>query len=287
MLSLPLIVAPLNEGYVVIDGCKRLADSRRQGHQTDDRTVSCGILLPSPDAIGITLMRIRLNRYRIFSLQEKILYVKWLKVHCEPSTYAEACTLFTHNKNELSAIENLTGCNSTVIEAVVAGSVELPFAGDIDRLAVADRQALLVLFKQFAFSRQMQKELIDWLPELAFREKTAVSTILGSGWLQEILSHTKLNAPQKIDKLHQAVFEHRFPTIAKAKKTWIQQAASINPDPSNIILKPSEAFEKNRLEIKITITSAEQALSIFTKLHAIEPAVWEKLIYPAQLYGEF
>ena len=43
-----------------------------------------------------------------------------------------------------------------------------------------------------------------------------------------------------------------------------------------------EAFEKNRLELRITITEAEQARAIFSRLSELEPDDWNRLLYPAQ-----
>jgi hypothetical protein len=45
--------------------------------------------------------------------------------------------------------------------------------------------------------------------------------------------------------------------------------------------KPSEAFEKNRLEIKITVSDGVKAGTIIRRLAEIPPLEWDSLIYPA------
>jgi hypothetical protein len=189
------------------------------------------------------------------------------------------------NKRELLEFEQLTACDQTIIDTIATGKLECGSAPEVQRLDPIDREAVIALLHQYSFTRQMQRELLDWLPECAFREKCTVADILAASWLQEIHHNEKLNGPQKIDRIRTALFNRRFPTIARAKKAWSESAAELNPDPSHVHLKPSEAFEKNRLELRITVTSAEQAAMIFSRLCDVAPQKWDQLIYPAQFYS--
>ncbi len=220
-------------------------------------------------------------------LYEKIPLIRSIKANCSEATYREACSLLHMADKECLELERLITCDQSVIEAVVEGVVDKRAAADMNLLDPADRTAVISLMRRYSFSCQMQRELLDWLPELAYRDRCTVVDILSSSWIQEIDTHEKLNAPQKIDRFRRAIFNRRFPTLARAKKRWREYASQLNPDPSRVMLKPSEVFEKNRLEIRITLTAADQAKSIFSRLSAIAPEEWNRLIYPAQTYNKF
>jgi len=282
-IMMPLIVAAENDRFRLIDGYKRFAELQRAGAAGCD----CGIVSPAPDSLHAILLRVTLNRGRTFTTAEKLQTVAALATFRDTSAYREACAIITTDRSEISHLEKCATCSPPVLEAVARGYVDLPLAPVLDQFAPSDLSAVLDLYARFPFSRQTQKEFSDWLPELGFRERCPITEIISSPEVQEIIVHPKLNAPQKIEKLRQNLYERRFPTIIKAKKTWESRAAAINPDTKAVVFKAADAFEKNRLEIKITITSAAQAQELFSKLSTVPPPAWDQLIYPAQLYGDF
>jgi len=280
---IPVIVTPQEDGFRIIDGTKRFIALKN----ADKSEIDCGITDTVLDSLHTMLLRIMLNRKRTFTTAEKLHFITALAPYHDHVFHREYSAMVAADRNERQLLERLSQCNVDVRAAVCSGVLDLPVAASIDLLDAADRTSTIDLYSRFPFSRQTQKELSDWLPELAFREKCTVVDIISSKSMQEIIRHERFNAPQKIEKIRQLLYERRFPTIVKAKKRWVTQAAAINPDPGAVVMKPSDAFEKNRLEIKITVTSAEQARTIFCKLGTISETDWDRLIYPAQMYGEF
>jgi hypothetical protein len=281
-MLIPLAVYQSTAGFIVIDGCKRLLHAQKTGQDA----CNCSIVTPAPDEHHAALLRISLNRNRVLHFFEKLLFSAWIKEYCTEPAYSEACALLSLESRERFEFEQLAACDQSVIDAVYDGALEPCSAPDADRIDPPDREALLTFLRQHRFSRQMQRELLDWLPEIGFREKSTLHDICASSWLQEIEQNPKLNGPQKIDHLRSVIFNRRFPTLARAKSRWAEHAAKLNPDPDKVLFKPSEAFEKNRLEMRISITSAEQATNIFSRLNEIKPEMWDRLIYPAQLQNE-
>ena len=276
----PLIVYEKENTFTVIDGCKRLFFARSSGMEA----CNCALISPSPDEHHAALLRITLNRSRPLHFFEKLLFIHRLKTQSTAIEYTQLSKTVVSNRKELLDFERMIECDPVVIDAVADGRLEAAYASEVQQFSLDDRETVISLFRQYSFTRQMQRELLDWLPECAFREKSTITRLLAESWIQEIHHIEKLNGPQKIDRIRTALFDQRFPTVARAKKVWSESAAELNPDPSHVHFKPSEAFEKNRLELRITVTSAEQASAIFSALHNVALEKWDQLIYPAQFY---
>lgn len=282
-LMMPLIVVAYEDRFHLIDGYKRFARLAADGAAG----CNCGILTPAPNALQTLLLRITLNKGRTFTIAEKLYFVTELASCADAHVCRDALAILSGDRSELANLGKCTACSDSVKLAVARGHVDLPLAPVLDQLPPGDRQAVLDLYAGFPLSRQTQKEFSDWLPELGFRERCSIAEIIAAPEVQEIISHPKLNAPQKIEKVRQCLYERRFPTIVRAKKRWEAQASAVNPDAKSVVFKAADAFEKNRLEMKITITSAAQAEVLFSRLSSISPTAWDQLIYPAHLYGDF
>ena len=266
---------------MIVDGCKRFVLAR----QSEAQFVDCLEITPAPDTGHAALLRMSLNALRPLHFFEKILFVNWLGEHCDKARYNELAARLPMDSRERYEIEQLAACDAPVIDAVYNNIIERNLAAEAQRLSPPDRAAVFAFAHRYRFSRQMQRELLDWLPELAFREKCTIADILLLPEIVEIEKNTRLNAPQKIERLRTALFNRRFPTLARAKKVWDELAARCNPDSRLVQFKPAEAFEKNRLELKITVSNAEEAKTVFNRLATIDSTDLNRLIYPAQFYG--
>jgi hypothetical protein len=143
-----------------------------------------------------------------------------------------------------------------------------------------DDAAIAAFLNAHKFTRQTRRELAEWLPEIACRENTTVDDIINSENIQSILRGEKLNAPQKIEKVRDALYRMRFPEYSKLQDKWKKSAAAANPAPSKVRFIPSPGFEKKRLEVRLTIENADEAREIFRSLSKIEPDVWDVLLFP-------
>jgi|GEM_PF-904547 len=280
-LFTPLVVMNSGDEFIVIDGCKRLVCCHKKGLSM----VDCMVVNPAPDDFNAGLMRISLNRFRTLHFLEKLLFIAWLKRSCTQEHCRQICMGLGIDNRERFEFERLSQCDAMVVDAVRQGVLYQSLAQEIDRLDAADRNAVLELFGEYRFSRQMQRELADWLPEVAFRERCSIVQLLESDWMREIRENRRLNVPQRMDHLRAALFNRRFPTFAKAKESWNTLASKLNPNAAAVVFKPADAFEKNRLDISMALTSGSEAAEIFSRFSRISAEEWERLIYPARLYG--
>jgi len=276
---LPILVIADGEYYKIIDGYKRY----KLAIQEKRAEISCCVLHQQLDPKESALLRMNMNKGRGLSFKEKILIIKWLKENTEKNEYlcvAEECGI---PFKEIHDFEALISSDQYIIDAVGCGILDITAAPLLSQLKSDDSEAILRLFSENSFSRQMQRELVEWIPEIAFREKCPVVNVIDSESIKQIRENAKLNGPQKIQKIRDTVFEKRFPNLARAKESWRNLSRISNPDPGKIVFQSSEAFEKNRLEVKITLTNSSQAATIFNKLLLISPETWDRLIYPGSL----
>jgi len=274
---LPIIVYRKNSAYIIIDGCKRFSILKKRRRNK----VVCAIIESTLDPIKMGLLRMELNSNRQLHAREKFLFLGWLKSCCNEKTYREQIEKLRLPANERHEYEQLLVCKPWLVEAVMQATLDPAVAPEMNHLSETDAGALIGLFSSLAFSRQMQRELSEWLPEIAFLRKTALSTLLDSGSFADILAETRLNDPQKTAKIHDEAHSLRFPLYSTTKKTWTEQARRINPDPSKVIFQPSPYFEKSSLEIRIKAEDAEEIQRIVQQLASVDLYKWQELIDPA------
>jgi hypothetical protein len=273
---MPIIVCRKSDKYLIIDGCKRYKSFQTQGK----KECACGIIEEDVDTVKAGLLRIRLNAGRLLHVREKFQFLGWLKNHLDQKTYLEQAAEIRLPANERHEIEQIFECRPWLIDAVMQGDLDAAVAPEMDHLSEADALSLINLFTKLSFSRQMQRELAEWLPEIAFFGKNSLSALLASEPMAGILANPRLNDPQKVAGIHDHAHAARFPLFAATKKAWTDKSRQLNPDPSKITFQPSPYFEKNTLEIRIKADDAETVTRLLQKLAAIDLASWQQFIDP-------
>jgi hypothetical protein len=278
---LPIIVYKKSSLFIIIDGCKRytILKARRQ------KKAVCGIIETSMNPIRAGLLRIELNSGRQLHSREKFMFIGWLKANVDKRAYREQAEKLlgsTQNvpANERHEYEKLLACKPWLVEVVLQGTLDPTVAPEMNHLSEGDAQELIKLFALLAFSRQMQRELAEWLPEIAFIQKISLAGLLASGPMVGILSDKNINNPQKTARFHDYVHAVRFPLYSETKKAWMDQCRKINPDPSKVTFQPSPYFEKNSLEIRIKANDAAAMKQVLQKLAEIDMERWKRLVDP-------
>ena len=278
----PLFVTKSTEGnsFIIIDGYRRFKSLKNNGiNQCLCEMIECD------DLKLAGLLRIKLNSNRTRSFKENYLFLKWLKNNCNANEYKEITGQLHITDKDRHDYEQLFSASTIVVDAVFKGFFDISNVTELSYFTEIDLHSIINLFSILPFSRQTQRELLEWFPELAFRTKKSIEELIEDPGFQKIYQNQKLNGPQKIKKIRECCFGQRFPTLTNAKKVWNSVASSINPDTSAVSFNTSEAFEKNTLEIKIRVSDAQKAESLIKHLSEIPTEKWEMLIYPALLYG--
>lgn len=273
----PILVSRDNDGtYIIIDGCKRFASM-----SSAQKSVPCLITDNNLTPLEGTFLRIILNNSRTLSLPEKVLFVKWLHAHCDELLYMSIVSKPPFILKECREIERISSITQELLALIESTALDISVAQDFLALEKQSRDAIRKLFTALQFSRSTQRELIDWLPEIAYTKKTTVRDLAGTPEVDTIMRHQSFNAPQKVQKIRDYFFALRYPMLMTVKEEWYALARKINPLPSRCQFIPAEAFERNRLEIKLTVTKHEEIELLLEKLKNIPSKQWDKLIYPA------
>jgi hypothetical protein len=273
---LPLIVCRNRNMLTVIDGCKRLALLKKAGK----RSAVCGIIkkVLRPKEAG--LLRIRLNAGRQLHPREKLLFTGWLKSNCTKNEYCKQSEKLRLTSAERHEYEQLAACRPWLIEAVMQGRLDPTVAPEMNHLSESDAGSIVLLFSRLSFSRSMQRELAEWLPEIAYIKKIPLAGLLISGPFSEILDDTRLNDPQKVARFHDLAHTLRFPLYSETKKRWTEITRAVNPEPSMVTFHQSPFFETNTLEIRIKAEKAEEMERTIKRLASIDLNKWQELIDP-------
>lgn len=274
----PLTVYEKDGEYQLIDGHKRLLKllSLHKSH------CFCIIVNSFSDSKLYFLLRIFLNQNRPLSFREKYNFLSWLKENYSKDEYLEAASLLPLSQRERHEIEQLFGASEVLLSHIESGKLDSAVVPELINIDEVRQREIIEFLSNLQFSRSAQRELIEWLPEIASRKNCTITSIADSSPIQGILNHNFLNPPQKMQKIRDHLFNERFPVLSKAKSEWTEVCRKINPDSSHIQFIADDSFEKNRLEIKINVSNPQEVLSIFEKLKNIPSDQWEKLIYPAK-----
>ncbi|HEX2955607.1 MAG TPA: hypothetical protein VHO70_02175 [Chitinispirillaceae bacterium] len=280
---LPLLVCRKsgdNGAYIIVDGYKRFIRLKERS----ESKVAC-VVVQTTNLPEAGKMRIELNCTRPIPFLEKFLFLKWAKSHCSDIDYQTIARQLSIFGKDLRDFEQLSQSSSSIINAVAKGVLDSTLIAELQFLSNDDVAAIISFFSNFTFTRQMQRELLEWLPELVYKNKKSIPELFAMDIIRNIINDRKLNDPQKIKKIRDYFYDLRFPTLSEARKEWQALASAVNPSPSKISFNPSEAFEKNTLEVKIRINDATEARTILKKLSEISEENWGSLIYPALLFG--
>jgi ParB-like chromosome segregation protein Spo0J len=281
-LFMPIIVRKDREAYIIVDGSKRFRALTDAGRTH----CSCGIIEADMDEKQSGLLRIRLNCGRELHPREKLLFIRWLKASLDQDHYQRLAQELRLTPAERHDFEKLSTCGETIVEAVMQGTLDPTVAPDIALLSEPDAFALIRLFAMLSFSRQTQRELAEWLHEIAFINRNSIQDIIASPGIDGILSSAKLNAPQKIAALHDTAFSRRFPLYTRAKQAWSAHARRINPDPSAVTFQAGPSFEKNSIDLRIRLNDATKSTGIMRDLASISFEDWQKMLDPTIMLSE-
>jgi hypothetical protein len=267
---------------VVIDGCKHVTKLLMD----NEKTCACGIVSGSIDMKTAGLFRILLNKNRQLTIGEKVCFYKWLKENYSGDAFNDIATALGFPESLCQDLEPLVDCREKIFDAVNTDRLVLKYVPDLCRMDELDQNAFLDSFTDILLSNQTQREFLEWLPEIAYTKRTSVAAILQSTDIQNIIKDPVLNNPQKTEAIRNLLFSLKFPMYNEALKTWKKTASEVsrsalkNEPSSHLLFTPSAAFEKNSLEIRLTISHAGAAKEIFRKLSEVPKETWSRLIYP-------
>lgn len=280
----PILVTPSAEPgfFLIIDGCKRVNRFLKEGR----KQCPCGVFAERLNHVDAGLLRIFLNKKRQVPVRERVCFLRWLEKNIPEDSFELLAPLLGFSLSQRQELKDLLTCGVEVVDAVAQGRLTLRAVSDFCLLSKTEQMLFLNSFPAMALSQQTQLEFLQWLPEIAYERKTTLEALLQSDDVQKIVHGTTLNSPQKIEAIRALFFSWKFPQYAGALKDWKKiassttQAVLANQPSTRIEFIPNPAFEKNNLEIHLSIPHAQAAQEIFNRLAGVSKETWSRLIYP-------
>jgi len=226
------------------------------------------------------LLGIACNANRENSLREQYDIVRWAELHLTTVEQRIVHGDLGWDTKKIRTLKDLLQCDTLTIDIVLEKKIHAENAKDFSNLSHDQRSAFLDFFCGLQLSQQYEREFMEWLPEIAYTQNRTVADILLSPVLQEYKNSTALNAPQKIQKIREYLFSCKFPRYAETLDAWKKCAHKTFPNPSKITLTPNPFFEKDKLELRISVATAKEAHDTFGNLAAIPGDIWTQLICP-------
>ncbi len=123
-----------------------------------------------------------------------------------------------------------------------------------------NREAMLRLFTNVAFSSSHQLKLLEMVGEILFRDKCSLAEIFDTLAIDSYMEQEK---PQKV--IIDAFFKYRNPQYSEAEIQWQREIASLNL-PEYVKINHFPFFEKRQLSLSIDLKDKEELRRIIEAL---------------------
>jgi hypothetical protein len=111
------------------------------------------------------------------------------------------------------------------------------------------------------------RDLIDWLEEIALRDKCGIDAILAEKAIADIETDPRLGRADKLKRIKEEVRRRRFPRLVSAE-TAVKQCIRQLALPSEICVGVPPGLEGGFLDVQFRASSAEEVKHLAAKLMA-------------------
>jgi hypothetical protein len=229
----------------------------------------------------IGYIRIMLNRGRPLHISEQHHFFSWMITQDPPWSREEAARILRLPLKTIAELAELVDCPADTINAVCSERIHLQNAADFSLLAEDARIRFLQFSEGLELSVQTQRGFLQWLPEIASQRNCSIKDILVLPECTVTRNDPKRNDPQKIQAIRLFLHSLRFPRFDADLSNWKALWRKLNPDSAAVHLLPDPFFEKDRIELRITVSDPGKARKIFGSLAVVSEDNWKELMHPS------
>jgi len=120
-----------------------------------------------------------------------------------------------------------------------------------------DREALLSLVVELKMGENHQRDLMDWLEEIAQRDESKVQGLLASKVIKDIESDPRLGRADKLKRIKDQVRRLRFPRLAQTEDLIRAKIQELKLYPEIKVTVPP-GLEGGRLRVEFSASSHDQ-----------------------------
>ncbi|MDZ7830543.1 MAG: ParB/RepB/Spo0J family partition protein [Desulfobacterales bacterium] len=251
----PPILYPIKPaGYLIVSGFRRLAAAEQLGWSR----IPARIMPSDIETYDIAGIAIADNaQHRELNLIEQARAVEKLAPFF--SNTAELINFgknlgLSLNQRLISRLKRLRRLSDSVQAQILSGAIPLTIALALEKLEPPAAEALADFFDGLRPTLNQQKEMLEWIQEIAGACDQSIPDVLKTTPIPEILADQDLDRPQKLKKVRNVLKERRYPTICRFEAVMEKNRKALNL-PADIRLSAPAGLEDDRFSMTITFRS--------------------------------
>lgn len=200
------------------------------------------------------------NKIFGLNLYEKLVFLKKIKSLADREELYKRTDLdLPINQELLNRLDIITG--KELKKVLIKERITLKSALRISQFEKEDRKSLVGLFEDITFTSSHQVQLLDMVEEIKFKDKSSIGQILDRAGIDKLAVQEK---PQK--SILSKLFKLRYPKVSEKESQWNSEIRQMNL-PSNFKVLHYPFFEKNQVELRITVSDLEKLKFLMGKLN--------------------
>jgi hypothetical protein len=129
----------------------------------------------------------------------------------------------------------------------------------------ADREPLLGLVIGLKIGENHLRDLMDWLEEIALRDKTPIAEVLSTKPIGDIASDPRLGRADKLKRIKEQIRRRRFPRLAQTEDEISGRIKDLQLAPE-IRLSVPPGLETGRVHVEFSAATHDELIRLTNKL---------------------
>jgi ParB-like chromosome segregation protein Spo0J len=268
LLYPPILFEADPDRYVIVAGFKRVMAWRRLGRMNIEARIIPGNS-PACDCLHIAIADNAF--YRSLNLIEQSAAVLKLAAFYNSDaelSRAAGISGLAVSPELVARLKKVSVLPSALQKSILSGAISLNIALAIDAMASPLAERLIMVFDQLRPTLNQQKQIVEWVKDLARRDPAAAPDLLADEACRKILSNDDLDRPRKIRALTDILKQRRFPAISAFVEDYRKQMQLL-PLPHGAELIPPEDFEAARHRLVLDFHSSAEFENQIDRLQAL------------------
>ena len=267
LFTLPWLIK-IDDGFSIISGFRRVTACRKLGLSE----ISAHILETNHPYLDCLRLAIAENAFqRPLNLIETSRSIHKLGSHLKNNKRLvdNASKLgLPLNLSVIKKLKNLCLLPWPIQSSILAETISLSMAIELQSLDRDDALAFVRLFNQLKIGLNKQKQIVTLVKEIAQRESISPRIVLEEKEISEMVNSDDLDRGQKGRKIRYILRRRRFPRLVKVERRFETHRQELKLG-NDIELLPPKEFEGNNYTLKLTFTNLSHLKDLQTRLSQI------------------
>lgn len=165
---------------------------------------------------------------------------------------------FKTNDAIISKLKRVDVMDDRLKQGVIEGTIALPVALELcDMKDQVGAQVLIELLRELRISLSRQREILDWIQAIAYRERSAIQAVLDDEAIRNYRRNENIDQPQKANLIREHLRRRRFPEITAHEQLYIETVKSLQLHKALHLMPPAN-FESSSYSLKIDFNNIEE-----------------------------